>query len=62
MIGHITGEGGLAPGRGLHPRREGVCLQGGLHLVGVCIQGVGHDTWDIVNKREVRILLECILV
>ena len=57
--------GGLPPGgsasRGRGSASRGVCLQGG-----VCIQGVWADPpkalRDTVNKRAVRILLECILV
>ena len=48
-------------GGSLHPG-GGVCIQGG----GVCIQGGWEDPYgilrDTVNKRVVRILLDCILV
>ena len=52
----------------LHPRGSastGVCIHGGLHW-GVCLQDrVGQTPpalRDMVNKRAVRIPLECILV
>ena len=54
--------------RGLHPRRlpPGVVYtQGrGLHLRSLPTGGQtpSRDTWDMVNKRAVRILLECFLV
>ena len=50
---------------------SGDCLKGGLHLEGVCIRGVARPpappeihglVWDTVNKRMVRLLLECFLV
>ena len=72
---HVHGEGGWIPSmhhrshdHGVPPPRGGgsasmvVCLQGGLHL------GVGQTTpppraaRDTVNKREVHILLKCLLV
>ena len=51
--GSASGEGSASRG-GLPPR--GVCLQGGLQT------GVGGILRDTVNKRALRILLECILV
>ena len=55
--------------RGVHPEREGVFLQGGVSRAGGGFPpgGVGqtppHQVLrDTVNKRAVRIPLECILV
>ena len=57
---------------GVLPSEGGVCIwrgsifrgRRGLHLVGSLHQGEGLSryTWDMVNKRAVRILLECFLV
>ena len=62
-------KGGLHPGEGSESK-GGVCIQGSLHpgVEGVCIQGGGvgqtpsRELQNTVNKRAVRILLECILV
>ena len=68
--------GCLYPGRSvfrvLGSVSTGLCIQGGLHPRGSASIGVLHPgevgqtphriLWDMVNKRAVRILLECILV
>ena len=74
--GYVCMRGGCFRGRvclqgGLHPGDSAsrwVCLQGGLHLSGGLHPGgrMGRTSprqlWCMVNKRAVRILLECILV
>ena len=62
ITGHMTG--GLHPG-GSASKGEWVCIQRGLPPEGDCLQGVesAHGILqDTVNKREVCILLESILV
>ena len=66
----MAGGGGMCWGRG-GMRGRGHVWWGGMHSRGVCVHGGGHAwrgerAWqilrDTVNKRAVRILLECILI
>ena len=50
---HGGGRGAFVRGRGL------LCMAGGVHGRGVCVSW--QISWETVNERAVRILLECIL-